>query len=149
MEELMATIRDVEQLEPLTRHSVKCAIEDLNAKGIRFFISETLRMKDVQYCYWLQGRTNPLELVNFFRSQAGLYAIGDADNAKVITHTVKSKHIDGKAIDLVPAKEDGAPDWNASIEAYQKIADVMKNYGLVWGGDWADWKDLPHYELKE
>lgn len=145
----MSLIRDVEKLEPKTRYAVKAALEALNAKGVKYYISETLRLSTTQYCYWLQGRGNPLELVNTFRGMCGLPIIGAKDNANTITRTVKSKHIEGKAIDIVPATPDGKPNWAAPLAYYETIAEAMKAQGMAWGGDWADWKDYPHYELAE
>lgn len=64
------------------------------------------------------------------------------------SQTLKSKHIDGKAIDLV-AYVDGQVSWELNL--YDNIADAMAkaakelNVKLRWGGAWsvpniAEWK---------
>ena len=145
----MGLIRDIYKLEPNTRYNVVLALAELDLKGIKYFINETLRLQQTQYCYWLQGRGNPLELVNYFRTLSGLWTIGELDNQKQITQTVQSKHIIGKAIDIVPSVDGKSPNWNAPIADYQKIASVMKSHGMNWGGDWKSFQDNPHYELAE
>ncbi len=63
-----------------------------------------------------------------------------------MTQTLRSKHIDGIAVDIVPVK-DGGPWWIAPEAEYVKIAEIMKRHGWKWGGDWKGFRDTPHYEL--
>ncbi len=66
--------------------------------------------------------------------------------------TLKSKHLHGHAVDLVPLVH-GQVTWN--IRDYGVMAAAMKDaarklsVGLVWGGDWARFVDGPHFELAE
>lgn len=66
------------------------------------------------------------------------------------TRTLKSKHLDGRAID-VAAVIDGQIRWDWPL--YRRIADAFKQaareqgVGLVWGGDWRSFKDGPHFEV--
>ncbi len=143
----MGLIRDPNFLEPRTKNACFGALQELERLGIKYYINETLRKKSVQGCYWLQGRVD-LDVVNLFRSDVGLWPLSQSENSRTITQTIRSKHLDGKAIDVVPMK-DNSPWWNAPIEEYQKIADVMKKYGFEWGGDWKEFKDSPHYQIKE
>ena len=143
----MGLIRDIEHLEPATQEKAKSAIGVLNAKGIPYFVNETLRLRTTQWCYFLQGRVS-LEVVNQFRQDAGLWPLTAAENQKQVTQTLKSKHLEGTALDIVPATADG-PWWTAPMEKYQEIADVMKANGFDWGGDWKGFQDCPHYQLKE
>lgn len=70
--------------------------------------------------------------------------------AEGATWTLKSKHLDGLAIDVV-AFVGGSPSWE--FEHYQQIAEAFKRaaaelgYQITWGGDWATVKDGPHFEL--
>lgn len=65
--------------------------------------------------------------------------------------TMNSRHITGHAVDLVPHRPDGvlAFDW----PLYHILAPAMKQAAselavpLVWGGDWASFRDGPHFEL--
>jgi peptidoglycan L-alanyl-D-glutamate endopeptidase CwlK len=70
------------------------------------------------------------------------------ENNRTITTTLKSKHIEGKAIDICPIKKDG-PWWNAPESEWLKIAGVMELFGFEWGGRWKGFKDNPHYQIKE
>ena len=63
--------------------------------------------------------------------------------------TMRSKHLDGLAVDVVPIPV----TWDK--EAFLPIAEAMKQAAdildtpIVWGGDWRTFKDYPHFELKE
>jgi peptidoglycan L-alanyl-D-glutamate endopeptidase CwlK len=59
--------------------------------------------------------------------------------------TMNSKHLTGKAFDIVAIK-DGKPTWK--FEDYKRYADVSP-VDLVWGGSWKKFKDGCHFELRE
>jgi len=99
--------------------------------------------------------------------QEHLYAIGRTIelDRKPITHKdgVKSKSIHqfGMAFDIFLYDEHGAC-WKCTSK-YKEIADVIKAEFLLmqkeghfctceklcWGGDWVNFKDLPHFEIKK
>ena len=150
----MALIRDIAKLEPATRALAETAVAVLKAQGIRFWINETLRLRSTQEAYYAQGRQS-LEQVNALRAACKLWPITAAENQRTVTNTLKSKHLEGKAIDICPAKKDGSPWWTAPEPEWTKIASVMKACGFEWGGDWINpetgakgW-DKPHYQRKE
>lgn len=66
------------------------------------------------------------------------------------SQTMNSRHITGHAVDL-GAWVDGQVDWSWPL--YHKIAAAMKTaakelgVSIVWGGDWRNFKDGPHFEL--
>ena len=66
------------------------------------------------------------------------------------SQTLNSRHITGHAVDL-GAWVDDQVDWSWPL--YHKIAAAMKtaakelNVPIVWGGDWRNFKDGPHFEL--
>lgn len=66
------------------------------------------------------------------------------------SQTLNSRHITGHAVDL-GAWVDDQVDWSWPL--YHKIAIAMKtaakelNVPIVWGGDWRNFKDGPHFEL--
>ncbi len=66
------------------------------------------------------------------------------------SQTLNSRHITGHAVDL-GAWVDDQIDWSWPL--YHKIAAAMKtaakelNVPIVWGGDWRNFKDGPHFEL--
>lgn len=97
-----------------------------------------------------------LEGVRTLERQRELYAQGRTAPGKIVTWTMKSRHIEGKAVDLVPYPM----DWN-DLEKFNKIKDAMfqaareQDVNLRWGADWdGDGKyrekgeyDSPHFEL--
>lgn len=68
------------------------------------------------------------------------------------TQTLKSYHLQGKAIDVV-AYVDGTISWEWSL--YEKISKAFKQAAselgvkITWGGDWKSFKDGPHFQLEE
>lgn len=65
------------------------------------------------------------------------------------TRTLKSRHIIGQAVDIVPLPV----DWN-NPKPFHLVADAMKKAAaqlgvkITWGGDWVSFKDLPHYQIE-
>ena len=74
----------------------------------------------------------------------GKLAIVDRKN--VVTYTLRSKHIDGKAIDVAFIKDRKA-DW--SLPNFKMLAEIMKvvDSDIMWGGNWSSFKDNPHFEI--
>lgn len=64
--------------------------------------------------------------------------------------TLKSRHLDGHAVDLAPFVS-GAVSWE--WQYFHQIAAAMKRAAteleipLEWGGDWIGLKDGPHFQL--
>lgn len=102
-----------------------------------FMVIEGVRTKERQQELYAQGRTKP---------------------GKIVTWTMKSKHIEGKAVDLAPVVN-GNIDWNdlskfdAIYRAMMKAASEVQ-ISIRYGGDWdGDGKlrekgegDSPHFE---
>ena len=92
--------------------------------------------------------------------QEELYAQGRTKPGKVVTWTMKSKHIDGLAVDIAPCNKDGSINWN-DLKMFDKMADAMfkaakeLNINIRWGRDWdmdgirgeKGETDSPHFEL--
>jgi len=126
------------------------------AKGITFAVTCTARSLTEQMALYTQGRLG-LGEVNKFRSAAGLYLIGSADNVKV-TWTLASKHIvtkDGekaRAFDIVILKS-GKENWDLKVDVngnakgdYAEAALIGREVGLNPGAFWST-PDYPHYEI--
>lgn len=68
------------------------------------------------------------------------------------SQTIKSKHIVGRAVDLV-AMPNGRISWEWKY--YIHIATAMKQAAkelgvdIEWGGDWTSIKDGVHFQLKD
>lgn len=96
---------------------------------IDFRVTQGLRTVDEQERLYAQGRTAP---------------------GKIVTWTMKSRHLTGHAVDLC-AIVNGLVSWDQ--KHYPLIADAMKQAAqaigitIVWGGDWVKKTDMPHFEL--
>lgn len=101
-----------------------------------------------------------VEGVRTVARQRELYAQGRTAPGKVVTWTMMSQHIGGRAVDLAPLLADGSVDWSdpkkfdAINTAMQDAAKVV-GVRIRWGADWdVDGKprergetDSPHFEL--
>lgn len=78
-----------------------------------------------------------------------------ANLAKGVSWTTRSKHLTGDAMDVVPysvwtASPGGDKvDWNSEAPVYQKLGAIAKSLGLIWGGDWVKARDMGHVEYNE
>lgn len=65
--------------------------------------------------------------------------------------TMNSRHLTGHAVDVVPWLH-GRTEWEA-WHLFERIAKAMKQASadlavpITWGGDWATFRDGPHFEL--
>lgn len=135
--------RDIESLEEGFQQKVRALLTRLDQLGIHYRISETLRDIEVQRAYYAQGR-EPLVTVNRLRSVAGLYPLSEEENSRQITWTMQSRHLEGRAIDIVPSKS-GTFWWTAPDSKWKEIAEVAKELGLAPGYFWKK-KDCPHIQ---
>lgn len=90
--------------------------------------------------------------------QAELYAIGRTKPGKPVTWTMKSKHIDGLAVDIGPHPLDWNDVRGFGLLAQDMIAEAARqNVRIRWGGDWDQdgrsmergESDLVHWEIAE
>ena len=63
--------------------------------------------------------------------------------------TMKSKHLTGLAVDVVPIPVVWEPEAFYPIAIAMKQASDILDIPIVWGGDWRTFKDYPHFELVE
>lgn len=68
------------------------------------------------------------------------------------SHTLNSKHLIGRAVDLA-ALVDGDVRWDWPL--YEHLGMIMKvaasdvGVRITWGGDWVTFRDGPHFELSQ
>lgn len=80
--------------------------------------------------------------------QDELYAQGRTTPGKIVTHTRKSRHTTGEAVDIVPYPI----DWDDSARFF-KLSKLIKECAdeldveIEWGYDLWGW-DMPHWQLK-
>lgn len=88
-----------------------------------------------------------------FDRQAELYAQGRTSPGKIVTNAKPGDSIHQYALagDYVA---DGATDklgvqwsWENRNGIYQRMGAVAQDCGLIWGGEWKRFPDLPHIEM--
>ena len=119
------------------------ALTELDQQGVSYLIAEAGRSLLTQCLYALQGRLDDIRQsdLEWACQQA---KIRPPDRQK-ITWTLRSNHISGNAVDIIPLKN-GRPDWNNQDD---RIVAAMKSAGFTWGGDWPPPNtDPPHFEIR-
>jgi hypothetical protein len=137
--------------EAQQRFTAMCGILDETLGEDAYIIFEGVRTGKVQTAYFAQGRAS-LEEVNRARKDAGLYLLTSEKQNYKITWTMKSKHLEGLAMDILPTKPNGEPTWDLAHyrRQFELIRDAGREAGLVCGADWPEaQRDWPHYEVKE
>ena len=117
--------RRLEDLHPTVAGLARQLVTLAQAEGIEILVTSTLRT---------------------FEDQAELYAIGRTKPGKKVTNAPpgKSWHNFSLAFDVVPVIE-GKPVWNSPL--WERIGELGKGLGLLWGGDFRGFKDKPHFEF--
>lgn len=92
--------------------------------------------------------------------QQYLYSKGRTIAGPIVTWTMNSKHLTGRAVDLAPLNGKGKIPWHDK-ELFKQLADLMfqsaadLNIKIRWGADWSmngvpyekGEYDGPHFEL--
>lgn len=117
--------RDLDLLAPRFREAVENAIAECNLDGLDAFVYETFRTEDLQLHYFARGRTIVPPLKTVTNAQSNLF----------------SWHGYGLAVDVISRSK----GWRAGDGWFHRVADVFRQYGLRWGGEWV-MRDLPHFQ---
>jgi peptidoglycan L-alanyl-D-glutamate endopeptidase CwlK len=147
-------VSKLDLLRPEARPYFDTFLDKLERQGLRYAVLETLRTREVQEAYYAQGR-RPLEEINEMRKKAGLYLLGEAEGKRIVTHTLESVHLTGRAADIVPVVDNRIP-WAitaGNAELWKTFGRLGQEAGLEWGGLWLPldgfgigW-DFPHYQI--
>jgi peptidoglycan L-alanyl-D-glutamate endopeptidase CwlK len=145
----------IDLLAPEARPYFDSFLRKLDMAGFRYSVLETLRTRAVQEAYYAQGR-KPLAEINELRRKAELYLLGEAEGKRIVTRTMESVHLTGRAADIVPVLGGKVP-WTITAEnaeLWLAFGRLGREAGLEWGGSWTPldrfgigW-DAPHYQLK-
>ena len=109
--------------------------------------------------YIYKGTFMVTEGLRTLARQQELFAQGRTTPGKVVTWTLKSKHLTGDAVDLAPVV-DGTIPWG-SPAAFDEVAQAMfeaaklEGVTICWGADWNNngmrrekgETDSPHFQL--
>ncbi|MHA7847130.1 M15 family metallopeptidase [Serratia sp. D1N4] len=112
---------------------VKVVRRALELSTVDFIVIEGVRTQARQRELWAQGRTTP---------------------GKIVTRTMKSKHLEGRAVDLLPVT-----GWE-NLSSFRVVSKAMFQAAselgvkITWGADWNSngiqekgEDDSPHFEL--
>ena len=112
-------------IHPFLLTKVEMVIAEAQANGIDLRVVRGFRDLETQRKYYAQGRTEPGPKIT--NAPPGL-----------------SYHNYGWAVDVCEYTN-GQPNWKS--KHWQKIGEIGKKYGLIWGGDWKRLVDKPHLQL--
>lgn len=143
--------RDLKRLTPKAQELHARFAFEMARAGLLYVVTSTLRTIQEQEALYAQGRVSHEE-VNRLRKLAGLSPIGQKEASKIVTWTLKSRHLSGRAFDIALIGIDGKPHWNDKISVnvnqvpdYLEAGIIGESVGLIWGGRWAT-PDYPHFE---
>ena len=137
----------IAQLHPSLRQKATQLIKLCAQAGFSVLITQGLRTWAEQEALYAQGRVS-LAQVNAMRKKAGQSPIAAKEN-RVVTQAPagSSWHNFGLAFDIVVLDALGKADWNSGHPQWKKAGQLGTSIGLVWGGNFRRFKDLPHFEL--
>ncbi|MFA1821846.1 M15 family metallopeptidase [Virgibacillus oceani] len=123
------------ELHPMVEEKKDTLIEQANEIGIQVFITDTVRTLEEQEALFAQGRT---------------------DDGNIVTYAKpgESYHNYGLAIDYALEDRDGNIIWDIDYDGNEngerdwfEVADIAKELGFEWGGDWDRFQDYPHLQM--
>ncbi|WP_303708865.1 M15 family metallopeptidase [Alkalihalobacillus sp. LMS6] len=124
-----------EELHPKVADKTETLIEQAADNGIDIIITDGFRS---------------------FEEQDELYQQGRSSSGNIVTNVSggESFHNFGLAVDYALLNSDGQPIWDIEYDGNQngesdwfEVADMAKDLGFVWGGDWNHFVDYPHLEM--
>lgn len=142
------SLKNLEGVHPDLVAVVKRAIEITEQD---FMVTEGVRSKEQCCINYGKGRTQAECIA---KGVPAKYAQTiDAKGKKVdkvtwLNNPFKSKHADGKAVDVAtyPVDWTDRPKFEAIARAMKQAAAEL-GVDIVWGGDWIKTKDYPHFEV--
>ncbi|SDR04872.1 M15 family metallopeptidase [Virgibacillus salinus] len=96
------------------------------------------------------------EKVRSIKRQNELYEQGRSSDEDVVTYAKggESYHNYGLAVDFALRNNDGKIIWDINYDGnnngkadWFEVADIAKQLGFEWGGDWSKFKDYPHLQM--
>ena len=139
-----ASLAKLEGVDPDLVRVVRRAIE---LTKVDFKVVQGLRTKEEAYVNWGKGR-NVEALIKAGVPNPQRYAQPTLAKVTWLRDPLGSKHIRGKAVDLLPAPYDWkeqAPFVAVNVAMQEAARELGVN--VVWGGSWKSSPDLPHFEV--
>ena len=153
--------RKIQDLDPRLQEIAPVHMRLCKEAGVPIILTCTARDNMEQMALYSQGRM-PLEYVNMMRTEAGIWLIGEEENKRKVTWTLKSRHVvdldkgeKARAYDvalLSVVKGRNRAHWNIKedingndISDYEEVASIGESLGLVAGARWNS-PDWPHFQ---
>lgn len=127
-------MRGIEHLHPELQPVVEKFVAECKKQGLPVLITETWRSKQEQDSFYAKGRTAPGNIITNAKYPYSPHCWGVAFD---FCRNVKGREYDNS---------DGFFDKVGRIA--EKLFDGTE-YDLFWGGDWKNFVDKPHVEMKK
>lgn len=131
------TSRRIKALHPKIRKEVERIIDECNREltgPAKVRISQGLRTIAEQDALYSLGRTKPGKRVTNARGGQSIHNYGLAVDIVLI-------------INNSYASWDVKKDWDGDRQSdWMEVVHIFKKHGWKWGGDWRNFKDMPHFE---
>ncbi|SFB04953.1 peptidoglycan L-alanyl-D-glutamate endopeptidase CwlK [Lentibacillus halodurans] len=124
-----------ENLDPIVAAETEELVEQAAERNIEVVITETVRT---------------------IQEQNNLYEQGRSEDGSIVTYAKggESYHNYGMAVDYALRNHNGDIIWDTSYDGnnngesdWFEVADMAKELGFEWGGDWNHFKDYPHLQM--
>lgn len=121
-------------LHPTVAEKADILIARAEEKDITVQITDGFRTHEEQEALYAQGRTEPGDIVTNARGGESYHNYGLAVDFAI--------EADGEVIWDVTydGNDNGMSDW-------EEVAEIAKDLGFEWGGDWEEFKDYPHLQM--
>lgn len=116
----------IARLEPVIQPKARALLEAARAQGIELTVTQGLRTMEEQAALYAQGRTAPGQVVTNAKPGSSWHNFGLAFDVAVVVG--------------------GKPTWPNDQALWNKIGELGKAQGLIWGGDFQSFKDMPHFQ---
>lgn len=124
----ITSVKNLNTLHPKFKEDAIKAWTEAQAampSNVQIIVTQGLRTFDESNALYAQGRTKPGSIVTNAAAGQSYHNYGLAFDFEMLTN--------GKA------------DWTVGPN-WMKVVEVMKSYGMTWGGDFPNLKDNPHFE---
>jgi peptidoglycan L-alanyl-D-glutamate endopeptidase CwlK len=133
------TQKRINLLHPLVRDEITTIINECNTVltgKAKIRITQGLRSVEEQNELYAQGRTKAGKKVTNAKGGQSIHNYGLAVDICLI-------------IDNKTASWDTTKDWdNDQVADWYECVKIFAKYGWEWGGNWKNFKDLPHFEKR-
>jgi len=129
------TLAKLDLLHPSLRQEALHIYEEIRDRGVSIRVTDSLRTFGEQNALFAKGRTEPGKIVTYAKGGQSFHNYGLALDFCLLTEEGRQVSWD-RTLDL---DGDQLRDWD-------EVVSVFKHHGWDWGGDWARFKDYPHFE---